>query len=500
MVKTEKEILHGMTRFKFDLLCYIDFKFFCERMLGLVDMGGIHDFQLKWIKIIEKNRVIMIEAPSGSSKSEIVGACYPLWMLYRNPNKKIEIRIVSKTIAQSEKNLLIRMQNYILDNEILRKSFVPSNRRVSWTKTGFRTINGSVADIVPFNINIKGSRAHLMILDEIDSYEDPDIFFKHVLSRTHADGKTIGISTPESVSNIIGKLKEKKGSKVAFYKTAVFVNPDGTNVQSEKVQTADDFERLEKLGCKSIWTENKKFSFEYMREDFITMGRYSWIQNYLCEILGYSEDAAFPLKNIVDSYDSDLNFNYEVNKHAMYFLGADFATSAGAKADFDGFTVLELLNGVYTLKHIQKGKGIHPETKVRELKRLYEIFSKGLTCKIVADESNVGNILIKMIRAAGCTVIPQKFTGAARWQLIQAASNILSSGFVRIPKNPEQQDYNRLVDELQTQLSGFIRAKTEKGNETFLSKAAHDDLAISLCMAISEASKQITTYARPQSA
>ena len=502
MVKTKEEILNGMSRFRFDLLCYTDFKFFCEKMLGLTDMGGIHEFQLKWIDLIQKYRIIMLEAPSGSSKSEIVGACYLLWELYKNPKKKIENRIVSKTRDQSEKNLLVRMQNYVLDNEILIESLVPPDKRVSWTKTGFRTINGSVNDIVPYNINIKGSRAHNIVLDEIDSYDDPDIFFKHVLSRTHAGGKIIGITTPEGISKIIGQLKEKtpRPKSIVFHKTAVFIHPDGTNVKSEEIQTHEDFDRLKKMGCKSIWPENEKFDFDYMKEDFIINGRLSWIQNYLCEILGFSEDAAFPLKDIIDSYDPSLTYNYEVNPHAMYFIGADFATSSGPKADYDAYVVVELLNNTYTIKHIQIGKGIHPEVKVRELKRLYDIFQKGLSVKIIADESNAGSVLIKMIRSAGCTVIPQKFSGVARFDLLQTLSNVLKSGYVVIPKNPKQEDFNKLVNTMQTQLSGFHRSKTEKGNETFLSKAAHDDIAISLALAVKNASKQMTTYVKPRSA
>ena len=501
-MRTEKEILRGMSRIDFDMRCFSDFKFFCEKMLGLTDMGGIHEFQLQWIDIIENNRLTIIEAPSGSSKSEIVGACYLLWDLYRNPRKKIENRIVSKTRDQSEKNLLIRMQNYVLDNEILTKAFVPKDRRVSWTKTGFRTINGSVNDIVPYNINIKGSRAHNMVLDEIDSYDDPDIFFKHVLSRTHAGGKIIGISTPEGISNIIGLLKEKKkkGANIAMMKTTVFIHKDGTNVTPEEIQTVDDFDRLKAKGCKSIWEENEKFTFDYMKEDFLINGRFSWIQNYLCEIIGFSEDAAFPLKDIINSYRSELNMNYEVNPNAMYFIGADFATSDGPKADLDGNTVIELLNGIFTLKYIYQKKGVHPNVKVEELKRLYDIFSKGsISCKIIADESNAGSVLIKTIRSRGCTVIPQKFNGAARFDLIQTAANILKSGYVRIPRDVLQEDYIKLIDKLQQQLTGFIRTKTDKGNETFLSKAPHDDMAISFCMAINAASKYMTTYVKPQS-
>ncbi|MGV9141316.1 MAG: hypothetical protein ACOC1X_00095 [Promethearchaeota archaeon] len=495
-MRTKKEILGNMGKVEFDMRCKYDFKFFCEKMLGLTDMGGIHDFQKDWINTIEKYRISMIEAPSGSSKSEIVGACYPLWELYRNPDKRLEIRLVSKTRDQSEKNLLVRTQNYILDNEILSNELVPSDKRVSWTKSGFRTKKGDVMDIVPYNVNIKGSRAHIMILDEIDSYEDHDIFFKHVLSRTHAGGRVVGISTPEHISGIIEQLKEKKLDFVGFHKTTVFVHPDGTNVKPEEIQSIEDFDRLKEQGCKSIWPENEKFTFNYMREDFQVNGRLSWIQNYLCEIIGLSEDAAFPLKSIIESYNYDLDFDYSCNPNAMYFIGADFATSDGPKADYDAFVVVELLDNAYTIKQVQTGKGIHPETKVKELKRLYDMYSKSLSVKVVADESNAGSILIKMIRAGGMTVIPQKFSGVARFELIQTASNILQSGYVKIPKNPKNENTNETINTLQTQLAGFKRSKTDKGNETFLSKAAHDDIAISFCMAVKEASKQVTTYVK----
>jgi hypothetical protein len=500
MGRKKEEILNGMSRMKFDLLCCTDFKFFCERMLGLTDMGGIHDFQLKWIELIEDNKIIIIEAPSGSSKTEIVGACYPLWKMYQNPDKKLDLKHISKTIGQSEKNLLIRIQNYILDNEILMESLVPPDRRVSWTKTGFRTINGTTDDIITYGVNAKGTRGHFLFCDEIDSYEDPDIFFKHILSRPHPNGKIIGITTPEGVSNIVGQLKEKKPRGVVFHKTVVFVHKDGSPVTSDEVQTIEDFDRLKELGCESIWEENDNFTFETMKDKFSTMGRLAWIQNYLCEILGISEDMAFPLKDIVDSYDYELEYTYEVNPKALYFIGADFATSSGSKADYDAFVVIELYNNVYTLKMIKIGHGIHPEVKVKELRRLYDNYSKGLNCIVIADESNAGSVLIKMIRAGGMTVVPQKFNGVARWDLLQTLSNVLKSGYIKIPKNQKQEDFNKLVNTLQEQLCGFQRTKTEKGNETFLSKARHDDIAISLAMAIKEASKHMTTYVKPVSA
>ncbi|MFW6173787.1 MAG: hypothetical protein ACOC5T_08585, partial [Elusimicrobiota bacterium] len=96
-------------------------------------------------------------------------------------------------------------------------------------------------------------------------------------------------------------------------------------------------------------------------------------------------------------------------------------------------------------------------------------------------------------------VIPQKFSGVARFQLLHSASNIMQSGYVTIPKNAKNENTTKIINTLQNQLTGFHRTKTKKGNETFDSTAPHDDMAISLCMAINEASKRVTTYVKGSS-
>ena len=39
-----------------------------------------------------------------------MGVCYPLWVMYRE-DRKLEILLVSKTVAQSEGNLLDRIKS-----------------------------------------------------------------------------------------------------------------------------------------------------------------------------------------------------------------------------------------------------------------------------------------------------------------------------------------------------------------------------------------------------
>lgn len=502
-MRSETEILDGMDRTLFDIKCKFDFKFFCERMLGLTDLGGLHNFQLDWFKLAEKSVNTVIEAPSSSSKTEIMGVCYPLWHLYTK-NKKLEILLVSKTVAQAEGNLLDRIKDYIMDNEIMKKSLVPDNARTTWNKFGIKTINLSTIKNVPYNLNIKGYRAHLIICDEADSYEDVSIFFNHVTSRPHPGGKIILISTPEGTTKLIGQLKEKAEHSVefsdyTFMKTTSLIFKDtGEFVTGKNIKDLEDFNKLINDGSiVPLWEENDNFSFRQLKQKFL-LGKYTFFQNYLCEIIGESEDAAFPLKCIIDTYDHKLKFNFEKNNNAQYLIGADFAISNGPRADYDAYVVVELLNEIYTVKHIEVYKGLQRPQKIKRLKWLYECFYSTRGTRIVADESNMGTMVMNDLRALGATVIPQKFSGVARFELINILSNVFQSGgSMVIPKNPENEDDNKLVNELQAQLMGFKRAKTEKGNETFLSKAAHDDIAISLAMAIKEATKLNCRTVRP---
>ncbi len=493
---TEEEILRGMNRTRFDMLCRYDFKFFCEKLLGMNEMGGIHDFQLEWVDLAERNRNSVIKAPSGSSKTEIMGVCYPLWVMYRE-DRKLEILLVSKTVAQSEGNLLDRIKSKILDNEILKNKFVPRDKRVAWNTKGIRTANGTTVKNVPYNVNIKGYRAHLIICDEADSYEDTDIFFKHVVSRPHPGGKIVIISTPEGTSNLLSILEARRPSSYGFLTTTAIRHPNGKYVRADEVVSIDDLDRLEKEGCRSFWEENEKFSFDYMKQEFSILLRWSFAQNFLCEIIGESEDAAFQLKDIVKSYESTMSFSSVPNPAAMYFIGADFAISTGPKSDFDAYVVLELLNDKMTVKHIEIHRGFPRQMKVEAIENLYKKYYSPLGTRVVADKTNIGDMVINDLRAKGVTVIPQSFAGVVRLQLLQTLSNVFQAdGVMVIPKNPYKPEENKLVNMLQEQLMGFIRTKTDKGNETYLSKANHDDIAISLAMAVSEATKMKTSYVK----
>lgn len=495
-MRTKQEILKGRDFVSFYIKCKTDFKFFCEEMLGLKELGGIHPFQMEWVNLVEKNELVVIEAPSGFSKSEIMGACYPLWEMFRK--EKLEILLISKTRDQGAKILLDRIKDKILDNEILKEMLVPKQQGVIWNQQEIYTKNKHKVRSVPYNVNVKGYRSHLTILDEADSYEESETYFKHVISRSHSGGKIVLITTPEGTTNLVHQIKEynRINPKYRIHKTTAIVDKDGKYITSNQVNTYEDLVKLGEEGAKCIWPE--KFTYNQLINKWFDGGKWSWIQNYLCEIIGESEDALFPLRTIVDCYDLQENFEDTVDVEAMYFVGADFAISDGPKADYDAYSVIKYKDDQFKLVHLESHRGWQRPQKEQRIKELYERYSSPRGTRIIADESHIGTVFMNDLRSQGVTVIAQNFQANIRKQMLLAASNIFQSKSFTIPKSPKNHNLSKIIDELQNQLTGFTRGKTDKGNETIHSKYVHDDLAISVCMALVHASQQRSTSVRPR--
>lgn len=469
-MRTKDEILKGMEELDFLMNCRIDFKFFCEQMLGMNEFGGIHEFQLEWFYLIQNNTHTVIEAPSGFSKTEIVGVCYPLWRIWNERNLKL--LLVSKTTRQAEGNLLNRIKGYIEDNEYF-KELIPSGMDRTWNKEEIKLKNGCWVKNVPYSINIKGYRANLIILDEADSYDNPEIFFTHVISRIIPGGKICVISTPEGPTKLIGQIKGRNPDDFVFKKNVAIINCKDPN----DLSTGE-----------SIWPE--RFDIFYMMKQRQSMGENSFQMNYMCNTMTEYEDTIFQISTIAACWDSTLKLNKNVNPKAQYFIGADFAISRGLRADHDAFVVIEKLGEIFTLKHIETHHGITRPMKINRLVELYETFKSDYQTKIIADESNMGTMVISDLRSLGITVIAQNFHHAERKKLLITFNNMLESGNFLIPRNSKCRDTQKYTNLLLEQLIGFKRKKSDvTGSEIFASTAAHDDVAISVAMAAKEAGK-----------
>jgi hypothetical protein len=472
LMRTKEEILGDENIVTFLTRCKVDFKFFCERMLNITELGGIHAFQLDWFYAAQNHHRLIIEAPSGFSKTEIMGVAYPLWFVWNNKNKKV--LLISKTIKQAEGNLLQRMKGYIDDNEFLRE-LIPTDSNRTWNKQEIRTTNGCWIVNVPYSINIKGYRSDLSILDEADSYDEVGIYFDHVTSRMNPGGKIILITTPEGPAKLIGTIKSRNPN-TPYIKTVAIVDENGKPKE----------EPLDKGIC--IWPE--RFSIQDLMNKREEMGENAFQKNYMCNIMTEAEDTIFSLKYIYQCYDIAQGFSTEINPGAQYFIGADFAISKGPRADYDAFSVIERVDDQCILKHIEIHKGFPRPAKVRRLKELYDTFQGDKPTKIVADASNMGTMVINDLRSIGVSVIPQNFHSAARTLLINSLANVIEGQGLIIPRKRTDKKAMELTDELTRQLLGFRRQKSDKtGREILASKASHDDIAISIAMAVQEASK-----------
>jgi len=213
------------------------------------------------------------------------------------------------------------------------------------------------------------------------------------------------------------------------------------------------------------------------------------MRNYMCENLGEIDDALFPMKNVVASFDYNRGFSESVNPNAMYFIGADFAISEGPRADFDAYIVVEKVNDQYIIKHIETHKGWQRPEKVNRLQELFNQYNSVAGTFLVVDESNMGTMVMNDLRNRGIPVSGQKFHTSARKSLIITLASVFAGKGIVVPRSPDAKDdcvkYSELLKE---QLTGFKRKKSEKtGDELIESIAAHDDVAISLAMAINEA-------------
>jgi len=464
-MRTIEEIGAGMNLSDISMRVRTDFKFFYENVLGFDKFGGLNKYKAEWIQIAYDNDRVMIRAPSGFGKTVVLGVAFPLWMAILNPKHKI--LLISKTMSQSKDNMLYQIKDFIEDNEFLKEILMPTDKDKTWNQTQIRLNNGVSMINRPYSINIKSYRADLILLDEIDSYEDPDIYFDYVISRLIPGGKIIGISTPEEGTSTVMELIELRDRKVNQYifKTyTAIINPKDPN----DLSTGE-----------SIWEE--MFSMTELmnrREEF---GDQKWQKNYMCNAHTQSESSVFNAEIIEKCKDYDLKFTTENNDEEIY-IGADFAISAAPTADYDVYTVIGKKKDTATIKYAERFKGLPVPEKVRRLEELYHRHNALL---IIADESHIGSEVIRQLRTKGISIEGQAFDSHRRDLLLNHLLAMMSNRKLVIPKEKDDFQAVDFANVLEYELFAFKELKSDStGRTSYISKGRHDDTVMSLALAV----------------
>lgn len=163
-------------------------------------------------------------------------------------------------------------------------------------------------------------------------------------------------------------------------------------------------------------------------------------------------------------------------------MGCDFAI--GSRGDYSVFTVVERLdNGKIVIKYIERYRGLNVQAQIFKLLSLQERFN---CARMILDQSNLGVTFVESLRGEGLPIEGYLFTREKRNDLLVNLERIFENKQIIIPRKNRRE----LTDELVKEITSFEATTTERGMETYVSSAAHDDMVMSLGMACLYASQK----------
>jgi len=439
-----------------------DFKFFYERVLGFDEKGGLNEYKKEWFNLAYENDYVMIKAPSGFAKTTVLGVAFPIWWVLTHQN--IKILLISKSLTQSKDALLLQIRDLIDDNEFLKKALKPEERDAIWNQTQIKIKDNSSIINRPYSINLKGYRAHIILLDEIDSYEDPDIFFDHVLSRLIPGGKIIGISTPEEGTTTLMELIKLRSEGACVFKTyTAIVDWKG-----------DDYST-----GRSIWEE--EYPIPELMKRKKAFGNQKWMKNYMCDAMTEDEKSIYSAESIEACKDYELGFSSK-NYGGEIYIGCDFALSSSPTGDYDAYVVIEKIKDTATIKYAEVWKGVPVDIKVQRLQELNKRFNP---ISLICDKSGIGPEIIRQLRIKGLNVEEQSFQSGERNILLNNLKALLDNHKIVIPKERDDLQAVDFANTLEYELYKFKEIKSKlSGATSYVSKGTHDDTVMGLAMAL----------------
>lgn len=456
-------IFGGMNRFEFMTLASRDPAFWCERVLGLT----IKPFHQEWLNLYMNNQFVNVIAPTGHGKTLLFGVGIPTWLAYNLKNQ--EILIISNTLEQST-GILTMIREMITENELLHE-LIPEKHLTRWSKTEIHTPTGCKIYCKPYSANIRSYHVNYLLSDEHAQYRDHSIFFKWVMTRVTAKkGKLVGISTPITEVDLPHKL----------LKNPQFVSRVYTAYEDE-AHTIPIFPEL--------------YTAQRLLDIKEAIGSLAFDREYLCDTKTV-EDALYPPNMVVDCWNEKLGFQLSEGKYI--YIGCDFAIAAGTTADYSVFTVVENIGRQTYIRRIERPKrGTPIDLQKKRLVELNKIFKPRA---IMLDVSSMGESFYQGLRQEGLPVKACDFSPKQRNDyLINLRSYIegkrdsegkLLERRLVIPRDFNDEKCVTMTDELFKELTSFVITQTPSGLTTYKSTAAHDDMVMSLALAIKGASKQ----------
>lgn len=453
------EILQGENELVFHDKCYLDFKLWAERVFGL----QIKPFHLDMMNMVHSNRFTVIRCFRGGGKTQLLGVVYPLWLCLFKPGT--QILFTASELKQATK-ILDEVKEYIEGNEYLNDLMPPNPS--TWRQTELKMTNGSRIFCKAFTIHIKGIHVDYVFCDEIQDCLDRDIFNKAIAPTVNnKKGKICCVGTPDNPGDLLEELFHR--AEYHHLTIPVVLKP-GVSVWPEKFPM-DEIEKIRKRDGET------SFQTQYMMNPNVE-----------------TEGAIYPADWINNCIDYNMRFSdRKLNEQGICVIGADFAVSKGAKADFDSYVVLEKVAGKSVLLWGERHKGLPKDAKIQRLLDLYERYKP---IRMVLDPSGIGEAIIQELRQSALPVEAGEFHSKARNKLLvnlmtMIQPNKAGESELVIPRDPEDSLTLTFTSKLIDELLGFKEQKSEStGMISYISKAPHDDTVMALALACKAASQQ----------
>ena len=304
--------------------------------------------------------------------------------------------------------------------------------------------------------------------DEAAQYSDHSIFERWIITRVTAkDGKLVVISTPVSAIDLPHKLLHNPNFYGRIY-TAI-----KTKRLNEKPEFYSPIYDKLKEGEPIFPELYSKEKLEIIKQSMTSI---AFEREYLCNVL-VSENSLYPPNLVIECFDESIGF--QEPEGGSVYIGADFAVGTGKEADYTVFTVIENDGKNIYIRWIERHKGMAISAQMNRLVELNDRFHPKF---IYMDESTFGATFVQELRQKQLPVVGCKFDFRSRNNYLLNLYKIIEDGILVIPRKRQT---HTLTDELFIELTSFIETKTQAGAVTYKSTAAHDDMVMSLALAVS---------------
>lgn len=465
-MKDIEEITQGMNITSFLLKCKSDFKFFCDNVLfDLFEekYGGLKPYMNEWFNLIETNNRVYVLAARGFAKTTVFGVAYPIWLAYTKTNK--QIMVISRAEKQSKRILSIIKST--IENNPLLVELKPREAKETWSAFQINTKSKCKVFCRPFTKGILGERTDYVLMDEAEAYEYPELFFDYVVPTLNPGGKIALISSSQIGSTLLN-LIEEKGINYKIKKFPAI--KDNKSIWEERFPLKCSCKDKSKCGCDSLEEKRKE------------LGESVFQRNFMCNPISESGRSAFTAQSIEFCKDKKRGFTVEL-KGGRVYLGCDFAIASGATADFDVYTVAEAIEDIGIIKYGEYHRTPDIREKVNKIKNIVE---KQNVDMVICDESHIGSEVIKLLRFEGIPTTAQSFHSLARTKLLNNLKVLLDNAKIVIPTNPNDDQARNFSDRLEKELLSVEEQRNKAGISRYVSTGAHDDMVMSLAMAVSK--------------